>query len=79
MSCLIPTYAKITITDSNNNGVLDESDTVEGHNPGACAPELTSVKTFWSGTYADRLQLLAQAKEQKINADRFAKQHPLNK
>ena len=79
MSCLIPTYAKITITDSNNNGVLDESDTVSGHNPDSNMPEETSVRTFWSGTYADRLQLLAQAKEQKINADRFRKTHPLTK
>ncbi|HEX5036583.1 MAG TPA: hypothetical protein VFX30_05450 [bacterium] len=79
MSCLIPTYAKITITDENHNGQLDEGDTVTGHNPNSNMPEETSVRTFWSGTYADRLQLLAQAKEQKINADRFAKQHPLNK
>lgn len=80
MSRIIETYPKITITDSNHNGQLDEDDTVYGHNPDSNMPEATSVSTFWSsGNAADRLQLLAQAKEQDIQCDRFRKTHPLTK
>lgn len=80
MSRIIETYPKITITDDNGNGQLDETDTVYGHNPDSNMPEATSVSTFWRlGNPADRLQVLAQAKEQGMKCDRFQKTHPLKK
>jgi hypothetical protein len=80
MSRITETYPKITITDDNHNGQLDEGDTVYGHNPDSNMPEATSVSTFWSsGNLADRYQLLAQSKEQGIKCDRFLKRHPLSK
>lgn len=80
MSRIVETYPKITITDANENGQLDDGDTVYGHNPDSNMPEATSVSAFWRlGNPADRLQLLAQAKEQGIPCDRFRKAHPLAK